>query len=114
MSVGGHQSVESLLEGVVVVLEVQLLHVAGLGAQRGQALEAGGQGEAEAAPGGERGLERHQLGQGRLGGVERGQDVLHRLDGGGRGRGGGLPVPGAAMTAVTAYMTAFMTAYLLD
>ena len=74
-----------------VVLEVQLLHVAGLGAQ-----EAGGQGEAEAVPGGERGLEHHWLSQGRLGGVERGQDVLHRLDGGGGGRGRGLPVPGAA------------------
>ena len=94
MGVGGHQTVQGLLESVVLLLQVQLLHVGGLG---GQALEAGGQGQ---RPGGQqrncvRGLQRHQLGQGRLGGLEAGQDVLHRLDGRGGGRGGGLSVLGA-------------------
>ena len=97
--VGGHQTGQRLLQGVVLMLQVKLLHVPSLG---GQALEPGG----EAEPGGEqgrggRGLQRHQLAQGCLGVcLEPGKDVLHSLDGRGGGRGGGLSVLGAGGVAL--------------
>ena len=78
-------------------MEVELLHAGTVGQAEAGEREVREGGE---RPGGQerlgrdcRALQGQQLVQRQLACLQGGQDVLHRLDGGGGGRGGGLPVP---------------------